>query len=98
MVAGPWRPGVSVATPVGQRSWGLVWCRLGWVGLVRGSGCSGGVGAAWGFKCLLQPLSEGGTKPRLLADSFAGSWGWYRGMGSFRFPGRGSRGFWIGLS
>ena len=24
MVAGPWRPGVLVATPVGQRSWGLV--------------------------------------------------------------------------
>lgn len=81
MVAGPWRPGVSVATPVGQHSWGLVWCRLGWVGLVRGLRM-----LRWGRDCLglgrfaAAPLG-GGTKPRLLSDSFARSWGLVPGDG-----------------
>lgn len=81
MVAGPWRPGVLVATPVGQRSWGLVWCQLGWVGLVRGLRM-----LRWGRGYLglgrfaAVPLG-GGTEPRLLSDSFARSRGLVPGDG-----------------
>lgn len=77
MVAGPWRPGVLVATPVGQRSWGLVWCHLGWVGLVRGLRM-----LRWGRGCLgLGRFAAAPLELWLLSDSFARSRGLVPGDG-----------------
>lgn len=90
----PWLVGAAVVTPAGA------WTREGACSdgpaLCGGSGRSGGEGDFWVWAGGMPlPLSEE-LRTGFFLDPLLFLGGWYRGIGSLRFSGSGSLGFWTG--
>lgn len=90
----PWLAGGAELTPAGA------WARDGACSkgpaLCGASGWSGGVGDVWVWAGGMPPPLSEELRTGFFLDPLLFLGGWYRGIGSLRFSGSGSLGFWIG--